>query len=437
MAVNARMRSGLIAGAQSLGCLAVGGLMFLVAFGFTVEEFADRPPRLILMLVAADACAGFAVSVLIGPLRLLRPGPLHTALHLLIAAAAGLSSWALPASTIALIRLGRNRRLRIDVGAVVALSATTVATLLVDAAARDGVAATPLAFAVGLTAVIAAVPLLIGRVLGTRQALLRSLRDRAVAAEREREAADREREAAEREREAAQREREAAEREAAALVREHEADIARIRAEERAALARDMHDSVSHQLATIAMHAGAITYREDLTEAEVRRAAGTVRDAAQAANRELREVLVALRSAETDADTDEPLATVPTLDQIADRARKRGADVTLTFDGLSREELAGRSRGTVVALARILSEAVTNAAKHAPGVPVFVLLQRDGDQLILTVRNPLPCAAGPQPRPTSTGHGLIGVQERARLLGGDSHHQVRDGWFEVRTWVPW
>ena len=59
-----------------------------------------------------------------------------------------------------------------------------------------------------------------------------------------------------------------------------------------------------------------------------------------------------------------------------DRARAGGQEVSLELDGLEVAELEQLGRGTVVALARILGEALTNAAKHAPGAPVTALLAR-------------------------------------------------------------
>src|SRR5699024_7468042 len=84
--------------------------------------------------------------------------------------------------------------------------------------------------------------------------------------------------------------------------------------------------------------------------------------------------------------------------------------------------------------ARILGEVTLNAAKHAPGTPLQVTLSREEELVRLRARNPLPAA----PAPTlSAGHGLLGVQERARLLGGDARHGAADGAFEVEAWVPW
>jgi len=443
------VRGWVIAALQTLLCLGLGCLMFVVVLGELLFEFDDAPPEGLLAMVAVDALIGVAATVVIGPLRLLRPGRLHATAHLLITTVAGLSVWSVPAAAIALYRLGLRRRLGLDVAAVALLGVTAMAWLTLDMRLRGDDDPRYVATALGVMIIGALVPLLIGRVVGTRHELIRTLRERADAAERERASAERERIAAERERVAAEQARSSADqarrsaeqaglsaqREAEALRRGRDAESARVRAEERAALARDMHDSVSHHLASIAMHAGAMAYREDLDPETLRRTARTVRDAAQHANRELREVLVALRTAgDPAADDAAPLASVPTLQEAVGRARAGGQEVSLELDGLDLAELEQLGRGTLVALARILGEALTNAAKHAPGAPVTAFLARRAEQVTLTVENPLTGEA----QPLSTGHGLIGVEERARLLGGGARWtRTEHGTFEMEAWLPW
>ena len=414
-------RAWAIAAGQSLLCLGIGLFIFLVALGDLLLEFDDDPPAGLLTLSGGDALVGLVLSLAIGPLRFQRPGRAQAAVHLVIVAAGGLSAWSLPAAVIALYRIGLHRRLLLDAAALILLTAVVAGWSSLDSRLR-GTSDPRLYFAtLGVMLALALVPLLVGRVVGTRHELIRTLRERAASAERERASAD--------------RERASAQREADALRLGRDAEAARVRAEERAALARDMHDSVSHHLASIAMHAGAMAYREDLDPETLRRTARTVRDAAQHANRELREVLVALRTAgDPAADDAAPLASVPTLQEAVDRARAGGQEVSLELDGLEVAELEQLGRGTVVALARILGEALTNAAKHAPGAPVTALLARRAEQVTLTVENPLTGEA----QPLSTGHGLIGVEERARLLGGGARWtRTEHGTFEMEAWLPW
>ena len=411
------LRHWAIALGQTLVSTALGLLLFLISFGMLLEEFSDDPPSGLIAMYSVDAPVGLIATLVIGPLRFVPPGRWHSLVHLLVAGVSGLSIWGLPATAIALYRLGLRRRLVLDVAAVVLVSVVSLVSLLLDSRIRGDETDPLLLTSMGTMVVVTMVPLLIGHVMGTRRELLESLRERAASADRERETA--------------QRERVAAEGEAAALVRERDAESARVRAEERSALARDMHDSISHHLATIAMHAGAMTYREDLPAEELRRSAGTVRDAAQQANRELRTVLMTLRTTDGDA----PLATAPTLSDIVGRCREEGQEVELTWYGIAPEDLEEHDRSTVVTLARILTEVTTNAAKHAPGERLEVTLSHSDEHVSLTARNPVP--PSPAASITSTGHGLLGVQERARLLGGDAEYGARGDVFEVTAWMPW
>lgn len=433
-----RLRPWLVAAAQSAACLLLGALTWTFSFGNALLQYNDDPPPIVLAFHGIDLLLGLGAALVIGPSRFLPPGRAHTAVHVLLALVAALSVWALPAGMLALYRIGTRRRLGLSIAVALAMAVLAAAGLWLDAALRAPTPAVIVVVAVLVTALLAALPLLLGHVLATRALLMTALRERAASAEREAQALEGEREA---------------------LVRERTADAARVRAEERTALARDMHDSISHHLATIAMHAGAMAYRDDLPPEQVRRAAQTVRDAAQQANRELRTVLTTLRT--TDADA--PLATVPSLAALVQRCREEGQDVTLTWEGTNADELAGRPRTTVVALVRILAEVAANAAKHAPGLPLEVRIAREGertseghdseDRVVLRARSPLP--SEPVIAPTSTGHGLQGLQERARLLGGNARwgrrvpagerttedrtteDRTTEGFFEVEAWMPW
>ena len=431
-----RPRAWLIATGESLGCLATGLFILLITFGMVLTEFDDQPPTALVLLAGVDLLVGALAALVIGPLRFLSATRVGTVLYLVIATLAGFSTCGLPAGLIALHRLGRKRRTGLDLLAVGLLTGATIGLMALDAAARSASPDFSWMVAVVLTLAVGTTALVLGRLSGTRTALVASLRSQAEAADRERIAADRARTAAEQARESAELARASAERAREAADQARASAEARVRAEERTAIARDMHDSVSHHLAAIAMHAGAMNYREDLPPEQLRRIAGTVRDAAQKANGELRQVLLALRS----ADGPQPLPTAPALQEIVDDARARGQDVSLTWEGTDSSELDQRGRSTVVALSRMLGEMVTNAAKHSPGEPLTLTLARRQQRLVLTARNPLSDEhpGGDQEGAVpSTGHGLIGLQERARLLGGDARSGCDHDSFEVEAWIPW
>lgn len=429
-----------MAAVESVGATVVGLLFLLLSVGLDLEEFSDQPPPGVVALHLTDLTIGLLLCLVIGPLRFLSHTRTGTVMHVVAVALSGFSVTALPSALIALYRLGRQRRWRLDLLALALLSATTLVLSVLDSQVRGTSVTVTSALAVGLGVVIGLSVLLLGRLAGTRAALLLSLQRQAEASDRERESAVRAREAAERERAAAEQARASAEQARVSAEQARLSAEATARAEERTAIARDMHDSVSHHLATIAMHAGAMSYRKDLPPEELRRIAGTVRDAAQLANGELREVLVALRS----EHGTQPLASAPTLTGLVEAASARGQDVQLTWQDVTEAELDGRGRSTVVALSRILGEVIANAAKHAPGLPLRVTLARRQDRLVLTAVNDLPGTATDSSTGTphqvpalSTGHGLIGIQERARLLGGDARVDDDGERFEVEAWMPW
>ncbi|GAB3686449.1 sensor histidine kinase [Angustibacter aerolatus] len=400
-----RLRAVAVSGA----CCVLGLLVFLVTAGMALDgsDAGPRRPAAWLLLLAADAVVGVTASALAGFLR----GSRAASVALVVAAAC--SSWALPAGVVGVVRLGARRSTALDVLVVAVLVGGGLGSArvsrLVAPPERDPLPWWGEALALAVSAVVL---LLWGRVRGSRDAVVESLRRQAGAAEGER----------------------------AALARSREADVARTRAEERTAIARDMHDTLSHQLSLIAVHAGALASRDDLPPQRAREAARTVRDAAADANTVLREVLLALRSTDPaqrlghhgDA---QPLPTPEALDALAAAAGSQGQEVTVTWDGLSPDDLSRRSPATAASLVQITGELLVNARRHAPGAPVEVVLAHVGGDLVLRAVNPLRPAAATT---SGTGLGLVGVVERARLLGGHAVHGVTgDGCFVVEVTVPW
>ncbi|WP_147919218.1 histidine kinase [Ruania zhangjianzhongii] len=206
------------------------------------------------------------------------------------------------------------------------------------------------------------------------------------------------------------------------------ADLARSR--ERARIAEDMHDLLGHDLALIALSSGALELMPD-SSAEQRAAATEIRRRAVAATDRLHDVVGILR-----ADGREP-STAPAADGltalIAD-ARSSGLDVTVLHSG------PALAAPVAQAVERVVQEALTNAAKHAPGAPIDVVIDSTHDPIVATVTNPTPPGHGDPPpsgdRPGSAGLGLIGAQERLRLLGGTLEAgEHRDG-FRVLARLP-
>lgn len=198
-----------------------------------------------------------------------------------------------------------------------------------------------------------------------------------------------------------------------------------IRTDERVRLAREMHDVVAHRVSLVAMMSGALAYRDDLP-ADVRDAVTVIQDNSRQALDELRAVLADLRSG------DDPEAPQPTLDGLPvllDEARGTGTHVDARIDVPVEELSLTHSRH----LYRIIQEGLTNARRHAPGQPVTVDLVGDpAEGITLRLSNPADPATGHEP-----GYGLVGVEERARLLGGTSRTRQSDGRFTLEVSVPW
>ncbi|WP_037577572.1 sensor histidine kinase [Phaeacidiphilus oryzae] len=204
---------------------------------------------------------------------------------------------------------------------------------------------------------------------------------------------------------------------------------------ERARLAREMHDVVSHQVSLISIQAGALQVRAD--SPEQREAAQAIRRLAVTTLKELRHMVGVLRAAGGDAGELTPQPTLAELPRLLEGA---GLDAELDRSALP----DGRRFPVPVERAayRTVQEALTNVRKHAPGAPVEVRLGLglDGggpDRLVVLVTNGPPADAAAGPQLPGGGHGLVGLRERAALLGGALTAGPRpDGGFRVRAEFP-
>ncbi|GIG64055.1 sensor histidine kinase [Phytomonospora endophytica] len=207
-----------------------------------------------------------------------------------------------------------------------------------------------------------------------------------------------------------------------ALEREQALIAAEARRRERERIAADMHDSLGHELALIALRAGLLELTPGLGP-EQRAAAGELRAAAGSATEQLRQTIGLL------TDDAEPTLT-PADESVGDlvaRAASAGLDVGLTTTGS-----ATPSRAADRALHRVVQESLTNAAKHAPGTPVTVRVEHGPDATVVTVHNALSTVVSA----VSGGRGLHGLAERVRLTGGTFHAGPADGGFTVTATIP-
>lgn len=213
------------------------------------------------------------------------------------------------------------------------------------------------------------------------------------------------------------------------LEREQAARAEQARGQERARIAREMHDVVAHRVSLMVLHAGALEV--NAPDERTARAAELIRGTGREALENLREVLGVLRAPSGGAPA--PFAPQPGLDDVArlvEQSRAAGIEVTRRDEGVPRELPA-----MVVSTAyRIVQEALTNVHKHAPGATVEVVVGYRDDEVAVTVRNEAARrpAAGP-----SGGFGLVGLRERVLLLGGDFRAgPTGRGGFEVFALLP-
>ncbi len=197
------------------------------------------------------------------------------------------------------------------------------------------------------------------------------------------------------------------------------------RRDERTRIARDMHDTLSHRLSLIAVHAGALEYRDDLARNAIRREAGIIREQAELSVADLRSVLTVLRDS---LEATDPRASV---DDLVATARAAGTSVTVTQDVTS-NQIAALSTVSVHTVHRTVQEALTNARKHAPGQTVTIHLFSRRSFLVVSITNPV------VQRPSADGGlGLIGVGERAQLAGGHLIVAQTNERFDVELEIPW
>lgn len=202
---------------------------------------------------------------------------------------------------------------------------------------------------------------------------------------------------------------------------------AEARLRERTLIAREIHDTVGHELSLIALRAGALEVGVGTDSASASDAARQLREAATRASEQLGDIVGLLGDGES-----APLR--PAHDDVADvidRAADAGLDVTLTWNG-TRASLSPLVRHTVI---RVVQEALTNATKHAPGSPVAVTIATDADAVELEVLDEGSATDAP-PRLLEGGRGLIGLMERVRLLGGTFAAEPTDEGFRVTSWIP-
>ncbi|MFB7613115.1 MULTISPECIES: sensor histidine kinase [unclassified Kitasatospora] len=202
----------------------------------------------------------------------------------------------------------------------------------------------------------------------------------------------------------------------------------RVLVSERGRLAREMHDVVSHQVSLISIQAGAL--QVSTTDPAAVATARTIRELSVRTLDELRQMVGVLRAASPRPDA--PLAPQPRLADLPRLIEESGlaAEAELSPGDRPWPEAVER------AAYRTVQEALTNITKYAPEAAVHVKVRSRGRRLRVEVRNDAPPGLPAEILPGG-GHGLVGLRERAQLLGGTlTAGPTADGGFEVRADLP-
>ncbi len=216
------------------------------------------------------------------------------------------------------------------------------------------------------------------------------------------------------------------------LEREQAEALRRAAEHERARIARELHDVVTHNVSVMVIQAGAARRVMDTNPGEARDALLAVEAGGRAAMSELRHVMGLLTMDEE--GTDPALVPQPGLDRLeslVQRVRDTGVTVELSTTGQPRPV----PPGVELAAYRVVQEALTNTVKHAGGAPATVLVDYGPNQLRVEVTD-----TGGTPGVTASagnGRGLIGLRERLAVYGGSLHAGIRlTGGYRVTALIP-
>jgi signal transduction histidine kinase len=198
--------------------------------------------------------------------------------------------------------------------------------------------------------------------------------------------------------------------------REQHLLAAQARADERARLAGEMHDVVTHRVSLMVLQAGAL--RVTAPDEPTRRAAEDLRRAGCLALDELRDLLGVLRTGPARGPAAEPRdepVSLPDLSSLIAESASAGVPVELVETGNPLPTSAAVGRTAY----RIAQEALTNVRKHAPGASVRLHVRYDADRIRLTVRNTAPTGGSDaQLAASGSGGGLLGLRQRVELVSG-------------------
>ena len=221
---------------------------------------------------------------------------------------------------------------------------------------------------------------------------------------------------------------EAAEERATQAERERETAARIAVAEERARIARELHDIVAHAVSVMVLQVGAVRHQLPAGETDDRDALQDVERTGRAALAEMRRLLGALHDGDGDVDL-APQPGLGDLDGLAEKVGRAGLPVRVHVEG----EPASVPRAIDLSAYRIVQEALTNALKHARAGRAEVTVRYAPAALVLEVRDDGVGAA----ESDGLGHGLVGIRERVKIYGGEmSAGPAPGGGFVLRAHLP-
>lgn len=207
-----------------------------------------------------------------------------------------------------------------------------------------------------------------------------------------------------------------------------EAEASRRVAEDRLRIARDLHDAVAHQITVISLHAGVASSNIETKPDVARESLHTIREAARRVLGEIGDLLATLRS----SDDREHVVLTPGLGHLAsllEEFESSGLDVTSRIEG----DPARLSAATDVVAYRVIQEGLTNALRHGAG-RAHVLISIGPATAELLITNPV--GQRPDHERIGSGHGLVGIAERAASVRGHSSHSTDNGLFRLAVVLP-
>ncbi|MET7615565.1 sensor histidine kinase [Streptomyces sp. NPDC005408] len=206
--------------------------------------------------------------------------------------------------------------------------------------------------------------------------------------------------------------------------------------EERARIARELHDVVAHHMSVITVQADSAPYRIEGLPDAAREEFGSIAAGARESLAEMRRLLVVLRSDGSEGER-APQPGLDRVQQLVEATVRAGVPAELSLAA----ELGPVPQAVDLSAYRIVQEALANVVRHAPGAPTRVSVTSDGTDLTVLVVNGA-AADGTSHRQspletTGTGHGLVGMRERVRLTGGTlDTGPLPDGGFRVAARLP-